>query len=295
MVHQSNFGQSGVPALTRREKEVVQLASRGLSGREIAEHLCRSPRTIENHLRSVYRKFGVRNRVEMVRVAQAMGVLEGAPGSSVQAGHAGQQVQTASGTRPAGSPKPYAEIELKSRAYQVLRLLDAALARQSNHGYFGKLALTLSKAFGVRWAGISETSEREGILDIITFAADGKLGNSISFPLIGSPCGDTLMQGQRIVLDNLKTLYPNDAALDGLPARSYVGVRLEDRLIGPVGTLWIMDDKPIPADLCAAQILGLFARRTAAELALAKTLDRLDEEYAPLGDISGQSHTNKGI
>lgn len=263
--------QQGVPALTRREREVLRLASKGLSGREIAAHLCRSPRTVENHLRSIYRKFGVRNRVEMIRAAQSFGLLSSL-GDPIEPRNIPQQV--ADGP---SSTQPMSEIELKSRSWQIIRQLDAALARQSNHGYFGKLVLTLSTAFGVRWGGITEISNEQGILDIIAFAADGKLAGYLGCPKHGSPCGYVLDHGVCVITDKLKEQYPNDPALDTIDARSYVGVKLEDRLLGPVGTLWIMDDKPIDANEHPEKILQLFARRTAAELALAKTLDRLDE------------------
>ncbi len=48
--------------LTRREIQVVQLLTRGLRNTEIADKLCISEYTVENHLRSIYRKMGVRNR-----------------------------------------------------------------------------------------------------------------------------------------------------------------------------------------------------------------------------------------
>lgn len=45
--------------LSRRETEVIDLASHGLSNGEIAEELCLSPRTVERHLSNIYRKLGV--------------------------------------------------------------------------------------------------------------------------------------------------------------------------------------------------------------------------------------------
>ena len=265
-----------MPHLTRREIEVVQLVAQGLSGRQIAEQLFRSPRTIENHLRSVYRKFGVRNRVEMIRAAQASGMLASFASPAAPADAA----QNA-------SPKPSSEIEFKSHAYQIIQKLDNALAQHPNHGYFGTLALTLAEAFGVRWAGVTETTEREGVLAVISFAVDGKLGEYTEYPAKTSPCGDAITRGMSIVPDHLRELYQDDPLLDIFPARSYIGVGLYDRVMGTVGVLWIADDKPISTDLHAEQILQLYAGRTAAELALAKTLDRLDEEYNPFPTPSG--------
>ena len=51
-------------SLTRREREVLRLAADGLSNREIAGGLFISEVTVKVHLRHIYKKLGVRNRVE---------------------------------------------------------------------------------------------------------------------------------------------------------------------------------------------------------------------------------------
>jgi DNA-binding CsgD family transcriptional regulator len=56
-------GQTG---LSDREKEVVRLIARGLDTREIGKALFISPKTVKNHLTSIYAKTGVRNRVQLV-------------------------------------------------------------------------------------------------------------------------------------------------------------------------------------------------------------------------------------
>lgn len=52
--------------LTRREQEVLVLAAGGASAKEIAERLVIGERTVETHLANIYRKLGVRSRVELV-------------------------------------------------------------------------------------------------------------------------------------------------------------------------------------------------------------------------------------
>lgn len=54
-----------VPELTSREQEVVRLAVRDLSAKQIAAHLGIGVRTVETHLDHAYRKFGVRSRAEL--------------------------------------------------------------------------------------------------------------------------------------------------------------------------------------------------------------------------------------
>ena len=53
------------PPLTLREREVVGLVAEGLSNAEIAEQLGVTPGTVSGHLRTIMRKLGARNRVQV--------------------------------------------------------------------------------------------------------------------------------------------------------------------------------------------------------------------------------------
>jgi DNA-binding CsgD family transcriptional regulator len=61
--------------LTRREAEIAVIASSGRSNIEIALELGIAPETVKQTLRRVYRKLGVRGRVEMTRRLVASGVV----------------------------------------------------------------------------------------------------------------------------------------------------------------------------------------------------------------------------
>lgn len=50
--------------LTRRETEVINELSKGLYYKEIAGKIFISQETVKKHVKSIYRKLGVRNRVE---------------------------------------------------------------------------------------------------------------------------------------------------------------------------------------------------------------------------------------
>jgi DNA-binding NarL/FixJ family response regulator len=60
-------------SLSDREAEVLMLAARALSNREIAGHLHLSETTIKRHLSNVYGKLGVRTRAEAARKALSEG------------------------------------------------------------------------------------------------------------------------------------------------------------------------------------------------------------------------------
>ena len=60
--------------ITAREAEVLGLLGRGMTNREIAARLYLSVSTVERHLATVYRKLGLRGRVEAARYAVANGL-----------------------------------------------------------------------------------------------------------------------------------------------------------------------------------------------------------------------------
>jgi DNA-binding NarL/FixJ family response regulator len=63
------------PYLTRREIEIVRCIAEGRTAGETAETLTVSEHTVTNHLGNVYRKFGTRNRVEVLKLAVSKGIL----------------------------------------------------------------------------------------------------------------------------------------------------------------------------------------------------------------------------
>lgn len=56
---------AGPEVLTARERDVARLAADRLSSKEIAAHLHLSSRTVDNHLRRIYRKLGVSGRRDL--------------------------------------------------------------------------------------------------------------------------------------------------------------------------------------------------------------------------------------
>ena len=56
---------SGVDALTASERRVADMAREGLTNRQIAQALFVTPKTVEVHLSSVYRKLGIASRNEL--------------------------------------------------------------------------------------------------------------------------------------------------------------------------------------------------------------------------------------
>jgi len=54
-----------------RKEEIVSLLAKGQSNNQIAEALLISYKTVNNHVRNIYQKTSVRNRVQLVNLLQA--------------------------------------------------------------------------------------------------------------------------------------------------------------------------------------------------------------------------------
>jgi two-component system, NarL family, response regulator NreC len=62
--------------LTQREREIFDLAVRGLSNQDIASQLCISKRTVETHRGRIMRKLHVHSATDLVRLAARTGLLD---------------------------------------------------------------------------------------------------------------------------------------------------------------------------------------------------------------------------
>jgi DNA-binding NarL/FixJ family response regulator len=62
--------------LTARERQILQLAAHGMSGKTIAQQLSLSPSTVKSHFENIYAKSGVSDRASAVAKALREGLIE---------------------------------------------------------------------------------------------------------------------------------------------------------------------------------------------------------------------------
>jgi DNA-binding NarL/FixJ family response regulator len=72
-------GESGLDSLTERELELARLVVDRKTNPEIAAELFLSQKTVETHLRNIFRKVGVANRVELARAVEQAARSESTP------------------------------------------------------------------------------------------------------------------------------------------------------------------------------------------------------------------------
>ena len=73
---QAREGSEMAASLTRRELQILELISTGLTMRQTATRLGISPRTVETHVAKLYRKLAVRTRVQAVARAASLGLID---------------------------------------------------------------------------------------------------------------------------------------------------------------------------------------------------------------------------
>ncbi|RPI29031.1 MAG: DNA-binding response regulator [Acidobacteria bacterium] len=68
--------RSAPSGLSKREREVITLVVKGLSSKEIADHLFISVKTVESHRARIMEKTGAKNLPELVRYAIRAGLIQ---------------------------------------------------------------------------------------------------------------------------------------------------------------------------------------------------------------------------
>jgi len=84
---QTSLVQLGPRAISRREMDILRLITEGTTNRQIAERLCISYETVRWHIRSLYSKIGVRDRLGAVICGKGL-LRFHCHSSAAEAGHA---------------------------------------------------------------------------------------------------------------------------------------------------------------------------------------------------------------
>ena len=70
-----DFPKNNIPGLTRREKEILQLLSEGMTSNEIGSKLFLSNYTVDTHRKNMLQKFNVHNTQSLMKVVRELGII----------------------------------------------------------------------------------------------------------------------------------------------------------------------------------------------------------------------------
>lgn len=75
-VKEAKITDADYGSLTPREQEVMRLLAEGSSPKDIADKLCISPKTVENHRANIMKKLDIHSTMELVRYAARLGLID---------------------------------------------------------------------------------------------------------------------------------------------------------------------------------------------------------------------------
>lgn len=75
-VKEAKVSDAGYSKLTSREQEIMRMLAEGASKGQIADRLCISIKTVENHRANIMRKLNIHSAMELVRYAAKLGLID---------------------------------------------------------------------------------------------------------------------------------------------------------------------------------------------------------------------------
>ena len=64
-----------MPALSKREREIIELLAQGMTGEQVADHLVLSSETVKTHIRNAMGRLGASTRVHAIAIALREGFI----------------------------------------------------------------------------------------------------------------------------------------------------------------------------------------------------------------------------
>jgi PAS domain S-box-containing protein len=149
---------------------------------------------------------------------------------------------------------------------EVLRQIVEGTASQTGPAFFRALVEHLAKAMGVCAAMVTEYNPVERRLTALAFWRQGTWIEDFSFEVTGTPCELVVERGRLYhCIDRLADLFPSDTDASMAAIESYMGVPLLDENGHVMGTVGVMDTKPMPERPKTMAVVRIFAARAAAE------------------------------
>lgn len=195
--------------------------------------------------------------------------LKNAAGDWVWIEGRGQVVEFDDNGAPIRAVGTMTDISDRKRIENALQSLLTGTADSVGKEFFRSLAHTLSDVLRARFVLIAQikTSAPDTLVPLAVW--DGTPAKQCSNCTVsGTPCEETVRDGEHFIESNLRELYPDDEMLARLEAESYMGVAMKDHEGKVTGVLVIVDSNKTPAwktDLGRA-ILPVFAARASAEI-----------------------------
>jgi len=160
------------------------------------------------------------------------------------------------------------QIAERNRTEARLRQVVAGTSSVTGEEFFAALVRHLSSALNVDYALICEVVDPASqTFRTLAFWSVDHLAQNTTLVMQGLPCGLVVERQQLCCFpEQLQDLFPASSLFSEMQAVSYVGVPLFNTGQEVIGTLCILDTKPLVEDDSTTAIMSVFGGRAAAEL-----------------------------
>jgi PAS domain S-box-containing protein len=167
------------------------------------------------------------------------------------------------------------DITERKQAEIALQSLIESTASTTGQDFFPALVEYISSTLDIHLALVTEFIDNQ--FHSLGFWYDGQLQPQISYDMRSTPCEILTQQGAYYCSSGIQQLFPSDHKLVALQAESFMGVILSNDFGEPIGTLCVVDNKPIPDPHKFEGILKVFAARASAELQRQRAQEALQQ------------------
>ena len=161
----------------------------------------------------------------------------------------------------------YTDVNERYNFEQTTRMLLQVTSFVRGGDFFNRLLLELVKALNMRYAYIGQLVEPDrDRIRIVSACLDGEISEGLEYSLDEVPCRDVAAGKVTIYTDDVQQLFPRDARLAAVGARSFIGIPLNIQEGKLLGVMVVMNDHPLGNQELAVKLLTIFAGRAAVEL-----------------------------
>jgi PAS domain S-box-containing protein len=147
---------------------------------------------------------------------------------------------------------------------------QAFLLQISNPGsdanFFESLAKYLSHCLDMEYVCIDLLEGDRLTAKTLAIYNEGNFDPNVSYALKDTPCGEVVGNHICCYPQEVRSLFPNDTALEDIKAESYIGTTLWSFDGQPIGLIAVIGQKPLANQELAASLLKLVSLRAAGKL-----------------------------
>jgi PAS domain S-box-containing protein len=170
------------------------------------------------------------------------------------------------------------DISDRKQKEEALRLIVEGTANKTGEEFFPACVRSLAEVLGVNYAIITCWADAQRTqLQTLALWKDKETTQIVNYYNVdGSPCEQVIRQKKAFYLeDNLQEKFADHPMIKELGVVSFHGLPLMDKQGDILGSLSVLDNRPMEADPNRELILKIFAARTSTELERMKTANKL--------------------